>query len=139
MAGFDRERETLEAHFKAQFEAAFQPPVPVQFENVEFKRPANDEWVRLSIVNGDTARRCIGPGAKRRNVGIVYVNIFVKANSGTKRAREIADKVATIMQEKTLASGSDWIETLDTSIQPLGTMDNLYQISVRTPYQRDEH
>lgn len=137
--GFDKERESLEAHFKAAFATALSPSVAVQFDNIPFTVPGSREWVKLTISNGESGRRAMGVNAKRRHAGVVFVQVFVPADAGTKRARIIADAVVACLQEKVIASGTDWINTLDSRFTPVGIVENgAYMATVATFYQRDE-
>jgi hypothetical protein len=134
-SGFDKERETLETYFKDNFTAA-----PIQFSNVPFQEPASGKFVRFTILNGESSRRALGADALRRHPGAVSVQIFTPAEGGEKSGRVLADSVVAVLQEKTMQSGTDWIELRDATLTPLGKVENgRFQHTVTVPFIRDEH
>lgn len=69
--------------------------------NKEFaKEDLVNEWVRLSITNLDGGQETLG-GANNRKFeykGIIFIQVFVEVNSGTKRAYAIVQKVRDIFE-----------------------------------------
>jgi hypothetical protein len=137
MAGFDKERETLEAYFKAQFKAV--SDWPVQYQNIPFTEPADGKFVRFTILNGESTRRSLGENPNRRHPGAVMIQIFVPDGGGTKSAREIADKIEPLFADKSIQSGTSWISFDDVSIVPVGKVENgRFQLNVSAPFLRDD-
>lgn len=95
-----------------------------------------DEFCHLRILPNSANRADINAIKRIRYTGNIVVNVFVKAGSGTDRARELADKVAVIFGD----TGFDNIVTRSASFTNQGqTPDSsFYQITVMIPYYRDE-
>ena len=69
--------------------------------NKEFaKDDTVTEWVRLSIKNLDADQETLGGVNKRKfeYKGIIFIQIFVELNTGTKRAYKIVQKVRDIFE-----------------------------------------
>lgn len=132
---FADERAAIEGRFNSMYGNT----TPVQYENVEFKRP-NDPWVRLQIVNGESDRITLGDNPQiSRYEGVIVITIFTPEDTGTKRARELADVVGGIFRLAVFSSGnSGLIRCRVPRIEPIGTREGWYQILVRIEYIRDK-
>lgn len=92
MSGFSDERKFIENRFNAEWTAT-----PVAYANVPFNPPANSEWVRLTILNGDSGYRAME--CLKRYTGVISVQIFAPINTGSKISLEYADIIASIFSE----------------------------------------
>src|SRR5512143_941774 len=93
---YDAQRQAIEERFHDNWTAT--PLSKVAWDNVAFAPPPNDEWVRLSIVGGDSNRMTIG-SSLHRSVGIIYVSCFVPVAKGSARAFALADAAAAIFRD----------------------------------------
>lgn len=64
---------------------------------------ADDEWCRLTIVQGDSRQRSMGTLRRFRTVGVAFVQIHVPLNCGDARARALADLVKAAFQGVTVS------------------------------------
>lgn len=139
---FNDERSTIEKAFMAGWDSS---ATPVKFDNVAGLTQGNtnlkdetklNEWCWLSIDTTDAQRADINAKFLVRYTGAILVNIFVKAGTGTDRARELAYNVATLLQEKQI----DDVNTRAAMFVNIGARadSSFYQVSVRIPFYRDE-
>lgn len=124
--GFADERKSIENRFKTEWTAT-----PIAFDNVPFDPPSNADWVRLSIINGDSGYRSLG--SSTRHTGIISVQIFTPVNKATKTSRQYADIVSDIFSDQIF----DEIVTDVSSINIIDDDDAWLQTNVTTPYYRD--
>lgn len=93
--------------------------LPVEYENVAFQPPANAVWCRFSILSSERADAAIGVAFKR-NVGVVMLQIFTPKDGGTKAANEATDKLASILDNASIAPGSGDIQFQTVSQRTVG-------------------
>jgi hypothetical protein len=100
---FADERKEIELRFTNSFDTML---VPTRFDNIEFLKAGDgifldentlNNWVRLSIMNVDAQQLEVG-NTTTRVTGTIIINIFVKENTGSNHAREIADKILPIFK-----------------------------------------
>lgn len=84
---YEAEKSTIETYFQSNWTAT-----PIVFENVKAPDGAN-EWVRLTIVNGDAFQASMGDNPAFRHIGVVIVQIRTRRNIGSGRAIRLADMV----------------------------------------------
>lgn len=67
--------------------------LPVEHENQRFTQPATGPWGRLTLVTGETEPAAIGNGQGRleRTPFVLFLQVFMPENTGTKVARQAAD------------------------------------------------
>lgn len=72
--------------------------LPVEHENLRFQQPSSGPWGRLTLVTGDTEPAAIGSGAGRleRTAFVLFLQIFMPENTGTKIARQAADVMRSL-------------------------------------------
>lgn len=125
---------TIRQRFATEF-ALVRATVPVAYANRQFTPPDNAEWVRLNIIEGNSALAGIGgAGANRyRNSGLVTAQIFVPVAVGDGLAYEIADDIAAIFRSK-LVSGVRFRTPATVPARPDGPW---YQRNVNVPFTAD--
>lgn len=123
---FAAERKSIENRFKTEWTAT-----PIAYDNVPFNPPANSDWVRLNIQNGDSGYRALEGSI--RHTGIINVQIFTPVNKATKTSRQYADIVSSIFSDKRF----DDIVTDVSSINIIDDDDAWLQTNITTPYYRD--
>ncbi len=123
---FADERQTIENRFNIEWTAT-----PIAYDNVPFNPPANSDWVRLNIQNGDSGYRSLESTV--RHTGIINVQIFTPVNKATKTSRQYADIAADIFSDQRFGD----VVTDVSSISIVGDDDAWLQTNVTTPYYRD--
>lgn len=125
---------TIRQRFDAEF-ALVRATVPVAYPNRQFTPPDNGEWVRLAIVEGDSALAGLGGAGANlyRNNGVVVAQIFVPVAIGDGLAYEIADDIAAIFRSK-LVSG---VRFRTPATAPVGPDGPWYQRNVTIPFRAD--
>lgn len=142
MSGYGSEATTI----RVRFSDRWGDTTPVAWENLAFDplRQSGDPdgetvdpapWVRLTIRTGDAEQVGGAPvGARRfRHVGVVFVQIFTPKGTGDQRARELADEVCAIFRGVT----DSGVVFQTPHVEPAGTDDAWYQLTVECPYYRD--
>lgn len=61
------------------------------------------EWVRISIQNGPAFQATMGDDPAFRHIGVVFVQIFTKTDTGSGRALELADFVDALFRNLVLS------------------------------------
>ncbi len=124
---FAAERTNIEGRFNTNWATT-----TIAWGNADFDTPNNAEWVRFSILNGNSSYRAFNKA--KRHTGVINIQIFAPVNSGTHTIRGYADTISTIF---------DGVEFDDVicdmaSIETIGTADRWHQINVNIPYWRNE-
>lgn len=110
---------------------------PIQFENVPLAEPGA-AYVALFIRDGEGVQISLGTPALRRWPGIIILQVFVPERTGTRKAREYADALATIFDRAQFSSGASGVISCHTpSIDTVGTRDGWCQVNVTVPFQRN--
>ena len=84
----------INKRFRQEVEDAFN--VPVAYDNDgAFEEPANERWVRWTVIPGDSRQVSAGsPGADRfRHFGVAVAQIFIPVLDGNQPAVELADSI----------------------------------------------
>ena len=135
---FTQEREAIEGRFKRLFDSS---QTAIQFDNVSnlikgdtTVKNTNQEsqWVRLSVVTLD-ANQVEITNKRTRIFGSVVINIFVKSNTGSNRAREIVDQIFPIFNGVLF----DGIQCQATAITNVPSNDGWFQMNLITNYYWD--
>lgn len=106
----------------------------VAWPNVQFDPQDLDEWVTLTILNGDAVQGSAGSSVNlHRHFGTIVHQIFVEPNSGAKRARELADMICDIWRGIYLNN----LLFRTPNVTVIGIADGRYQINVSCAFQRD--
>ncbi len=123
---FAEERKTIENRFSTEWTAT-----PIAYDNAPFNPPANSDWVRLNIQNGDSGYRSLESTV--RHTGIINVQIFTPVNKATKTSRQYADIVSDIFSDQRFGD----VVTDVSSISIVDDDEAWLQTNVTTPYYRD--
>jgi len=125
------ELETLTEHFATQWAAETE----IAWPNVEFD-PANmDEWVRFTILHGDAEQKSAGGSVNlHRSYGTLIIQIFVKPDSGAKRASQLVDLVSNIWRGLHL---SNMVFRTPYTTE-MGVEDSWYQVNVSCAFHRND-
>ncbi len=133
--GFDATEAAVVARFEARW-TALQPNIPFTYDNqgeADFiTRGA--PWVRVTILTGTSTQVAMGSTRRWRRLGIVTVQIFTPAGSGTGLATRLADTVRDIFEGRTISG----IIFRATSLTRVEVDASWMQHNADTPFQADE-
>lgn len=133
--GFAATESTIRSRFDTQW-SSLRPKIPVFFDNAgdDVQPPQNSAWVRLTVLPGASQQVEMGRLRRWRRIGVVAVQIFVPAASGTGLAQELGDTVIEIFEGLTLSS----VIFRATSLIRVGLDGAWLQYNANTPFQADE-
>jgi hypothetical protein len=94
-------RAAVTALFKAGWVGTLAASIPVEYPNQKFKQPESGHWGRLSMQLGDRDSVAIG-ATRKRQMGILTLQIFAPEEAGTSTAYKAADLFADIVDLKAL-------------------------------------
>lgn len=103
---------------------------PILFENGESSEA--DDWVRLSIQNGDAKQVSMGDNPAFRHIGVVSVQIFTKTDAGSGRALELADAVDQLFRNLVLTN----LRFKVPQVRRVPSTSEWFQINVSTEFYR---
>lgn len=135
MPGSFTENESLiRSRFSTQW-ATLRPTVPLIFDNVgDQDLPEDTEWVRLVVLPGNSGQVEFGMTRRWRRAGVVSVQLFVPAATGTGLAMELGDTVKDIFEGLTVSG----VIFRATTLNRIGIDGAWLQYNAQTPYQADE-
>ena len=123
MASFEETRQILETRFlNGRAADATLSDIPVFFESREVKQPTGKDWIIMSIDDAGSSIQSF-TGSRRLDGGVVAFHIYCPHGSGTKRIRQVADKIDSVMS---FTGGTDGINSSTTLYCQAG---NLRRIS----------
>jgi len=126
---FSKEREAIETHFGKKWGNT----TKVLLDNSRVKPPADEPFVRLSIIQGTGSQISMGATQLHRTESQVQVQIFVKKGSGRKRLMMLADAAEELFTNLQL----DSIQFRSAYIVNVGEINEWYQINVVAPFYRN--
>jgi hypothetical protein len=133
-----KERKAIGTLFVTAWQSS--PNLTLAMPNVDFTKPVNAAWARLSYVSDPAYAIEIGRGQKRFP-GTVFVQIFGLVDKGDALVLGYADQAAAIFrdQEVTLEGNTGRILFGIPMINVVGrTDDGWFQVNVSVPFARDE-
>lgn len=131
MTGYKQEKISIETLFST----AWGSTTPVAYENVGFDSNAVDEYVSLTILNGEAREASLhSTNQIHRFTGVVQVSILTTANGGTNRARDLADQVSAIFRGKKY----DNITFRTPYVRQFGQDGNYERLDVLVNFFRDD-
>lgn len=133
--GFAATEAAIRSRFNSQW-STLRPTVPLYFDNAgdDVTPPQNSAWVRLTVLPGASQQVEMGRLRRWRRVGVIVVQIFVPAASGTGLAMEIGDTVRDIFEGVTLSG----VIFRATSLNRVGLDGAWLQYNASTSFQSDE-
>lgn len=133
--GFAATESTIRSRFDTRW-SSLRPTIPVFFDNAgdDVQPPQNSAWVRLTVLPGASQQVEMGRLRRWRRIGVVAVQIFVPAASGTGLAQELGDTVIEIFEGLTLSS----VIFRATSLIRVGLDGAWLQYNANTPFQADQ-
>jgi hypothetical protein len=122
------EQSIIESFFKTSW-----PYTPIAVENINFNDKLIDEWVRLTVIPSDSNLPYLGQATTREH-GIISVQVFTKAGTGSGAAKKYADQISDLFKYLDI----ERIRCLMPSIDTIGESGGWYQVNVTTKYSREE-
>ena len=130
---FADERQAIEARISTNWTIT-----PVQYENVSFTKPNDNEYVSLVILPGAASQIDMADSPMHRHIGVITMQVFGPADAGTNTARTQADGLAAIFRNAQFTAGSSGtILCRSPEISRVGVVNGIFQLNVSVPYQRD--
>lgn len=133
MGSFADERAAIEKRMKDNWTTT-----PIVFDNVGF-RPTDSAYVAIFIQNASAQQIEIkGTTPLHRYSGIIAIQIFTDANSGSNTARTYADTIAAIFRNQSFSYGnSGTIFCRSPNVQRVGVVEGRFQLNLSVPFYRD--
>lgn len=134
MSGFDAERQAIETRLEANFVA-----IPIKYENVPFPE-TEDPYCAIFVRRGAGNQISLGNSPQlQRWTGIIVVQVFVPADTGTQAAAAYADQIAAVFNRQEFSvSGSGLIRCRVPQTDTVGVRNGWFQMNVTVPYRRDK-
>ncbi len=111
---------------------------PIKYENAPFPEPTA-AYVALFIRDGEGNQISLGSPAVRRWPGLIILQIFVPADTGTRKALEYADDLGPIFDRVQFSDGESGTITCRTpSTQIIGSRHGWQQVNVTIGFHRDK-
>lgn len=135
---YSTERQAIETRFNNMFDTL---SVPVQYDNVKGLQGGGDSientnrlsyWVRHSIIGADS-RQVEVTNERTRIFGLIVVNVFAKEDTGSAKAREIADEIFNIYDGQLF----DGIQCQATRLNQTPPFNGWFQLTLTTEYYWD--
>lgn len=95
---------TIQQEIESGFAAEWGVITPVEYQNVQLDTSAVNEYVSLTIQEGDASQASLGESGDFVINGVVIIAVFTKRDIGTKRSKEIADLIADYFRAKKLTT-----------------------------------
>lgn len=133
--GFAATEAAIRSRFNTQW-SSLQPAIPAFFDNAgdDVTPPEDSTWVRLTVLPGASRQVEMGNTRRWRRVGVLVVQIFVPAASGTGLALELGDTVRDIFEGLTVSG----VIFRATSLNRVGLDGAWLQYNASTAFQADE-
>ena len=129
---YEAERVSAEVAFETGWASA----TPIKYQNAPFTDPDGDEFVEFFVLSGPSNIASLGGvNTMHRFIGFVQIDIYVPENTGTDRARELADTAATIFRDTRIDDMLFRASDITNGATPPA---GYYRLTVTVPYQRDE-
>jgi len=122
MASFEKTRQIVETRFfNGKSGNSVLSDIPVFLESREINQPTGSSWIVMSIDDAGSAVQSF-TGDRRISGGVVAFTIYCPHGSGTKRIREIADSIDSVMS---FTAGDDGIDSTSTLYCQAGNMKRI--------------
>ncbi len=112
------------------------PTAPLMFDNLDEDPTDGALWGRVTVKHTSGGRANIGPHARFRRTGMVFVQIFVPKNSGTQTADAIGEALVEAMED---AGGIGNLWFRDVAQLDIGTNNETtyFQVNVEASFTFD--
>ena len=122
------------ASIEQRFATAWGTTTPVQWPNRNYEPQPGNEWVRLTVLDGDSTLVGLGLNARLyTHPGVILVGIFVPKGNGERRSAVLVDSVSEIWRGVEF----DGILCRAPAVTRVGLTGEWFQTNVSVPFQRD--
>jgi len=122
MASFEKARQILETRFfTGKTGNSVLSDIPVFLESREITQPTGQDWIVMSIDDAASAVQSF-TGDRRVSGGVVVFTVYCPHGSGTKRVREIADAIDSVMS---FSAGSNGIDSSSSLYCQAGSINRI--------------
>lgn len=111
------------------------PGLTIVYENDTLTDPTVQEWIKIHFMDGIGKQISLGDNPYFRYSGVLNIMIFVKPDTGSGRAAQIADIITPLIRSKRI-SGTLFQVPYP---QKIGVREEWYQVNLLTNYQREEN
>lgn len=128
--------KAIEERLEAQWiTAPATPRTPILWDNAPGEPPADNPWVRATLLPGQAEKIDLGVPGRYRHPGVLDIQIFSPIQKGVRALTALADHMATIWRSVTVSG----IVFRTPSLYRVGdTTDGWFQMNVSVPYRWDE-
>lgn len=131
---FFADHTAIESRFETLWVDGSEARTPVAYENVDFKPKAEESFVRLTIIDGESRQASLEDSPLHRRIGIIVIQIFTRPGLGTQPAEALADYAAIIFRSVQFSG----ITCRSPEYRKIGEVEDWYQINVEVPFYVDE-
>jgi hypothetical protein len=128
--------EALEDAIRTRFntEITTGQSLVTQWPNAPFDKPDNALWARVTILEGATRQKTLGPSAEQRTPGVLTVQLFYPVGRGTEVQTQMADTIAAKFKRDTFSG----VVFQTPYIEQKGRSGKEWQVNVICPFYYDE-
>jgi len=128
--------EALENLIRSRYHDKVGKFVPTIYDNESEEKPnfPDDLWTRVAIRHGEKSQVQLGEKRTWRNIGLLFVQIFVKTGTGSQQSMNLADRVSSYFKGVSV----DGVTYKTPSVFHVGSSDGYYQMNVQCPFYADD-
>lgn len=108
---------------------------PIAYENRDFTPPASGGWVELAVLGNTGQTLGIGSTVTVRDTGLIAINIYTPAGSGTAVGKGYADTLAALFEHERFGGITTYTATLATR----GVVNGWHQLNLSIPYRSNRN
>lgn len=106
------------------------------FDNEDADLPTTGQWIRFTIIAGETEQVEFGSKKRFRQFGMATAQIFDEIGKGTKNINLLVDNINTSGVFRSVSANGVVYRT--PSILRVGRVANWYQVNVNVPFYSDD-
>jgi hypothetical protein len=108
---------------------------PLAFDNKSFDRPYTPAlWGRLHIIHYQGSRASLGPNARFRNPGRIFIQVFAPVGTGMNSLNQVSTALKEAFEDAG-SVGNIWFR--DAGAREVGTDGDYYQVNVEVDFTYD--
>lgn len=130
--GFETRHNAIRKRFQDEIQDGI--PIVVLYDNDPTEKPENAEWIRLTILPGESLQVSIGDNKRFRHPGVAMAQVFTLIEKGDQRALELADLIQVAFRSRT----EDGVTYRTPSVIVVGRSGGWHQVNVNIPFFQDD-
>ena len=137
---FEAERAVIETWFDTGWRSGPFSNVPVVYDNTPILELPQKEFVYHRIISGEGRQmEIVGEGTPfSRYVGLVQVDILVPPNTGSAKARRMADAISSIYRRKQIGNQQSGLISFQVpSVLNFGQINEKFRLAVTCRFLRN--